>query len=624
MDALKSLIRDKLRGHPTVARLLEDRPELSDDPGSLLKSLEELGVVEEIYGYLDSSLQKPEEPRVVAQPAEAEADLRPSSEPCTLGWQLCLRLLQGQAFLDYLEDEESAGKELSWHLAFGGQRLHSRPVPAAVAPKFDEAIYLKLPMVGSRNGLLQHQPPVHLVLVCHGGRGSGEEPPWDAGSGTLVCSHYLEWRHCLTTAGPLKMTVELQGVGRRRQLSVGVLHVELELKPCGGEPAPQMAVTAQLKAEERQRAEVMRRCFEEMDSWWAEHHMLYPARQIRIFAQTESCVFLPVSNFLVPLHAGRHLDGPNHALRFVSLISQEQMTAKEASSAEPRWHSFPAMWAKGRATGEERALLLCSLLLGYSLDAWCCLGTDDKGLALAWVLVRDKGDASSPSQVTFWDLRTASRVRGDSKALRSFGSVDTVFNHRRVLVCHQEELAHVSYDFSDPRSWLAAPVDEEVLDILRLYPCRRCPGFADLALRCWAPSWKAETLEEAIEDRLLAAIRSHREALGQSTVVDHHLAELLQVAVVNLESERRGAASQASVFETLATRVCARGEVLRATPVHFNHVRVSLFWPSLHQRASVQEVLAKSRCAFAVRCRVVLHPENTVATWVLLAAKGRI
>eukprot|EP00913_Durusdinium_trenchii_P031717 g29703.t1 len=146
MDALKSLIRDKLRGHPTVARLLEDRPELSDDPGSLLKSLEELGVVEEIYGYLDSReglrltmgchvqcLQKPEEPRVVAQPAEAEADLRPSSEPCTLGWQLC------QAFLDYLEDEESAGGELSWHLAFGGQRLHSRPVPAAVAPKFDEA-----------------------------------------------------------------------------------------------------------------------------------------------------------------------------------------------------------------------------------------------------------------------------------------------------------------------------------------------------------------------------------------------------------------------------------------------------------------------------------------------------
>lgn len=61
----------------------------------------------------------------------------------------------------------------------------------------------------------------------------------------------------------------------------------------------------------------------------------------------------------------------------------------------------------------------------------------------------------------------------------------------------------------------------QVLDILRLYPCRRCaglsfaappaarardglrrrwvrgPGFADLALRCWAPSWKAETLEEA-------------------------------------------------------------------------------------------------------------------------------
>ncbi|CAJ1326900.1 unnamed protein product [Effrenium voratum] len=144
-----------------------------------------------------------------------------------------------------------------------------------------------------------------------------------------------------------------------------------------------MAVAAQLRAEEQRRAEVMRRAFEEMERWWAEHHMLYPSRHIRLFAQTECCVFLPVANFVVPLHAGRQLDGPSHALRFVSLIPLEPVSAKEASSAEPRWHTFPTLWARGSATCEERALLLCSLLLGYSLDAWCCLGTDERNQAHA-------------------------------------------------------------------------------------------------------------------------------------------------------------------------------------------------------------------------------------------------
>ncbi|OLQ07621.1 Minor allergen Alt a 7 [Symbiodinium microadriaticum] len=143
-------------------------------------------------------------------------------------------------------------------------------------------------------------------------------------------------------------------------------------------------------------------------------------------------------------------------------VSLEPVGAKEAASAEPRWTSFPALWAKGRATFEERALLLCSLLLGYSLDAWVCLGTDDKGLAHAWVLVRDRADASTPAQVTLWDPRNAQRIKADDpRYLRSFSSVDTVFNHQRILVCHEEELQHVCYDFSDPRSWLAAPVDQE-------------------------------------------------------------------------------------------------------------------------------------------------------------------
>ena len=42
-------------------------------------------------------------------------------------------------------------------------------------------------------------------------------------------------------------------------------------------------------------------------------------------------------------------------------------------------------------------MLLCSLLLGFGLDAWVCLGTDHLGLH-PWVLTR-----SSHHAVIFWE-----------------------------------------------------------------------------------------------------------------------------------------------------------------------------------------------------------------------------
>lgn len=641
MDALRSLIRDKLRGNPLVAKAVEDRPELQEDPSRLLQYLEERGLIEDIFTSLESSLQKTERPvyevRQGTEYAHASDATIPNVGAASLAqrspgkpgdWQMCLRLIEGQAFLDFLDETEAAGRELSWHLSFGSQRLRTRPVAAAVVPRFDETVFLKLPNASSRSGLLSHAAPVHMVLVCSGGYGTGEEPPWDPGSTMVLCSHSLEWRHCLTASGSLKLTIELQGIGRRKQLAVGVLHAELELRPQGSaaEVLPELAVAAQLRGEEQRRAEVMRRAFEDLDRWWAEHHALYPARNIRLFAQTESSLFLPISSFVVPLEAGRALDGPGHALRWVSLLPVEAAAAKEASAVEPRWHSFPALWARGRASPEERTLLLCSLLLGYSLDAWCCLGADEHGRPHAWVMVRDKGDASLPAEVCCWDPQLSSRFAADDpKYLASYSSVDTIFNNRRILICHAGQLARTSFDFSDPRCWIPAPLDDEALDVLQLYTSNGGSGFVDLTVKRWALSWELEQLEEAIEQRIAGAIRSHREAAGLATSFDSHIAQLLQVALANYESERTGAPSQASTFEGLAKRVCGPAEVLRALPVQFNHLRVTLYWPAMVERPAVREVLAAPpSTAFAVRARIALYPEGAVAAWVLLAAKGKI
>ena len=47
---------------------------------------------------------------------------------------------------------------------------------------------------------------------------------------------------------------------------------------------------------------------------------------------------------------------------------------------------------------EDHALLLCSLLLGYGLDAYVCVGTKSKGAVHAWVMT-----VTVDGIVSFWE-----------------------------------------------------------------------------------------------------------------------------------------------------------------------------------------------------------------------------
>ena len=53
---------------------------------------------------------------------------------------------------------------------------------------------------------------------------------------------------------------------------------------------------------------------------------------------------------------------------------------------------------------ESHAVLLCSLLLGYGLDAYVCIGTKSKGLGHAWVMT-----IGIERTVTFWESITGQR-----------------------------------------------------------------------------------------------------------------------------------------------------------------------------------------------------------------------
>ena len=53
---------------------------------------------------------------------------------------------------------------------------------------------------------------------------------------------------------------------------------------------------------------------------------------------------------------------------------------------------------------EDHAVLLCSLLLGFGLDAYVCIGTKVKGLTHCWVLT-----IASDGSILFWESLTAQR-----------------------------------------------------------------------------------------------------------------------------------------------------------------------------------------------------------------------
>lgn len=53
---------------------------------------------------------------------------------------------------------------------------------------------------------------------------------------------------------------------------------------------------------------------------------------------------------------------------------------------------------------EDHATLLCSLLLGFGLDAYVCVGTKAKNTPHTWVMT-----CGTDGSVTFWESQTAHR-----------------------------------------------------------------------------------------------------------------------------------------------------------------------------------------------------------------------
>ena len=84
--------------------------------------------------------------------------------------------------------------------------------------------------------------------------------------------------------------------------------------------------------------------------WWREFLQIrssHTNRLVKIFAQDECATNRPVCAFVRPLHAGRLLDSPRQAARFVSLLGYEHTQSVGGGKAE-MWSSLHAFLCKGK------------------------------------------------------------------------------------------------------------------------------------------------------------------------------------------------------------------------------------------------------------------------------------
>ena len=112
------------------------------------------------------------------------------------------------------------------------------------------------------------------------------------------------------------------------------------------QPPQQKTITIPpgLRASEARSQDLNRQFFQYSRLWWKEYIEIDPSfkeRLVKIFAEDEWGGHRPVCSYVTPLSAGRLLDSPRHAARFVSLIPYTKVEAVGSGSGQGRMERPP-------------------------------------------------------------------------------------------------------------------------------------------------------------------------------------------------------------------------------------------------------------------------------------------
>ncbi|XP_060630998.2 centrosomal protein of 76 kDa isoform X2 [Anolis sagrei] len=488
---------------------------------------------------------------------------------------LYLQVLSGKAFLEHLQEPEPLpGQTCSTFtlcLHFRNQRFRSKPVPCACEPDFSDGFLLE---------------------------------------------------------------VYKDTLGSESKVSVGVLNIRLEMYPKLNKILSQEIVSTQLALERQKTAEKERLFLVYAKQWWREYLQIrtsHNTRLVKIFAQDENGINRPVCSYVRPLRAGRILDTPRQAARFVSVLGYERAPViGGGNSKQEQWCTLLAFLCRNKGDCEDHANLLCSLLLGFGLEAFVCVGTKAKGVPHTWVMTY-----GIDGMVTFWESLTGHRyihnpIKPDDppiieqpKPAYPYRTIGCLFNHQRFLAnCQPSDAVELCvFDLHDESKW--KPMSGEAIKSV-------CSPGATTALPPFPPLCAsvidAAAASNELELQLRILVAEHRKDLGLATVWDDQLSYLLSPALAAYELERTtGVSSGNEEFQDAIRRAVPDGHTFKGFPIHFVYKNARRAFAACLRSPFCEEILCcrGDQVRLAVRVRVFTYPESACAVWIMFACKYR-
>lgn len=594
----------------------------------------------------------------------------------------CLRLsiTHGKHFVNELATSSEAPSHDSYYqlsVQYANQRYSSQLVPATVDPTFDFTCTIPLqPIAAAQHDKPQvmltlpqclklSNTPIHLTLTHY---------TYNTGTHSyethLLATTQLEWRYALvhgklnvsglqlysrddyhTALGMLWLTfdvVPLKAPAEEKELQLVPVYVE------------QQHVKQHLQQEAQQSLQVQQHFNSYVKAYYNEYRQVNlqcKQRVLRLFAQSESgsrltarhdsqhagsandvTQYLPshsdqfVCTYVQPIQAARGIHSPSLALRYVKLLPH-RVDTKLGGQYNDIWYHPHTIMSCGYASSDNKHLLLCSMLLGFSLDAWVVCGNqrqDDKYAdQTIYVVVR-----VDHNQLVLFDACTGQKHDIESGQPHNAHTLPlqriySVFNHHRYYAnCSAHDAVHaIHYNFEDESQWKA--VNKQAIQLLPRAQAITLQS-ASIQQSPWA------SVEQTLESSVMQLIKSYRTEVGKlPTAYDSQLCYALQSQLHTYETERLlGQKLSAAEFQWSVKQLVPLSYTLSAIPLHcvLNKaicitlkVAADALFDAILQNVSAAALLndsAYGNC-YGLSLTGTAYAEGVISVWMMIACIGR-
>lgn len=516
---------------------------------------------------------------------------------------------KGRGFTEYISKSKKSFEKLRASVTFKGRLVHSALVPCTVEPFFN--LDLLVPVLKGKQGaavgdLLKKAGKVR-VTVCVV---SVDDKQYPVDSRVMgFCE--LDFREAIVSSkGYVRKLLQLEQGEPTSTLVPGAVDMTLRVIPSLTDPVDKVEYNRQIREEEMARTNRFTNFLTVAKSSWNAYigrQERFKQRPIKLIAYGDDGLQHCSCEFLRPLKCGRVLKTPKQAAYWVSLL-QEDSLSQMLGDVSSRWSSFETVAAQGSAKAEEKALLLCSFLLGFGLDAFVCYGYDKQGRVHSWVMTLMR----SESTAMFWEPLNASCY---SVYDSPYANIGCIFNDHVIYLNSQEDhsIEKTVFDLESSDLWM--PVHFGKAGSITLHPFPLAAG-----------SLVEEEEEELLESNLRAGIEAYRAEKGlEETRWDGNLEHVLSQALVAYETEAcTGQAAPGNMeFQHSVKRMVPIGFTFRGVPQQFKHRSSNRILKQLLEESSTLDIIlgGNQDTVLALSANVNVYPNDLASTWIMVASR---